>query len=149
MDVRFDQINIVVHDMDATVAFYRRLGVEVGDDESEWARHHRSAIRLGSDDRSGDGERGIDVDFDSERFARVWNQGWPGGTGVVLGFRVPTRDDVDRLYGELTGAGHAGQQEPYDAMWGARYAVVSDPDGNSVGLMSPADGPRHTPSPPT
>ena len=31
------------------------------------------------------------------------------------------------------------QQEPYDAFWGARYAVVSDPDGNGVGIMSPVD----------
>ena len=31
------------------------------------------------------------------------------------------------------------QQEPYDAFWGARYAVVSDPDGNGVGIMSPID----------
>ena len=31
------------------------------------------------------------------------------------------------------------QQQPYDAFWGARYAVVSDPDGHGVGIMSPVD----------
>jgi hypothetical protein len=28
-------------------------------------------------------------------------------------------------------------QPPYDAFWGARYAIVEDPDGIAVGLMSP------------
>ena len=39
------------------------------------------------------------------------------------------------------------QQEPYDAFWGARYAVVSDPDGNGVGIMSPVDPARRSEAP--
>jgi len=51
----------------------------------------------------------------------------------------PCREAVDRTYHALTAAGGASQQPPYDAFWGARYAVVEDPDGNPVGLMSPID----------
>jgi uncharacterized glyoxalase superfamily protein PhnB len=29
-----------------------------------------------------------------------------------------------------------------DTFWGARYAVIEDPDGNHVGLMSPIDPER-------
>jgi catechol 2,3-dioxygenase-like lactoylglutathione lyase family enzyme len=53
----------------------------------------------------------------------------------------------------LTGAGYEGRQPPYDTFWGARYAVVADPDGNDVGIMSPQeDGrrswpPRESPAP--
>jgi uncharacterized glyoxalase superfamily protein PhnB len=54
---------------------------------------------------------------------------------------------VDRLYTELTTAGYQGQQRPYDAFWGARYAVVADPDGNPVGLMSKSDPGKRTPPP--
>jgi uncharacterized glyoxalase superfamily protein PhnB len=57
----------------------------------------------------------------------------------VIGFSVQTRAAVDEIYAELTGAGHAGIQAPYDAFWGARYAIVADPDGNHVGIMSPLD----------
>ncbi len=39
------------------------------------------------------------------------------------------------------------QQDPYDAFWGARYAVVSDPDGNGVGIMSPPDPAMRTAPP--
>ena len=35
-------------------------------------------------------------------------------------------------------------QPPFDAFWGARYAIVADPDGNDVGLMSPIDESRRT-----
>ena len=131
-----DQVNLVVTNMEATVDFYRRLGLEIDDVPPEW---HRSA--------AGDG--GIHLDFDSVDFAKKWNSGWQGnaaaGAGVVLGFRAASREAVDRLYAELTGAGYRGQQAPYDAFWGARYAVVEDPDGNAVGLMSPRDAARRAP----
>jgi uncharacterized glyoxalase superfamily protein PhnB len=59
---------------------------------------------------------------------------------------VVERETVDAIYSDLTGAGYAGQQPPYDAFWGARYAVVADPDGMSVGIMSAIDPARRTPS---
>ena len=77
----------------------------------------------------------------------MWNRGWPGGSGIVLGFRTPDRESVDRLFAELTAAGAPAQQEPYDASWGSRFAVVTDPDGNSVGLMSEPEPDRRTPGP--
>ena len=134
---KLNQVNIVVRDMDAMVEFYRRLGVDIQTGPAEWAPHHRN----------GDSD-GFDLDLDSERFATVWNRGWPGGPGVVLGFRLPDREAVDRLFEELTSAGYASQQPPYDAFWGSRYAVVTDPDGNAVGLMSPPEDDRRTAPPP-
>lgn len=136
--IRLDQINIVVHDMEAMSAFYERLGVPIRSGLAEWAPHHRNTGAMD----------GIDIDLDSEQFAAAWNEGWPGGHGVVLGFRVDSREEVDRVYEDLTAAGYASQQPPYDAFWGARYAVVADPDGNAVGLMSPSDDGRRT-RPPT
>jgi catechol 2,3-dioxygenase-like lactoylglutathione lyase family enzyme len=133
-----DQVNLVVRDMEAMVAFYRRLGLDVQEPPAPWGPHHRAV--------SGSG--GMDLDLDSSAFAAMWNQGWSDGrTGAVITFRVPDRESVDSTYEELTGAGYAGQQPPYDAFWGARFAIVEDPDGNSVGLMSPAD-PDHRSSPP-
>jgi catechol 2,3-dioxygenase-like lactoylglutathione lyase family enzyme len=134
-----DQINVVVRDMEAMVAFYERLGVELPGFSPEWDPHHRNG-EVGS---------GVHLDLDSQAFASQWNEGWPADrAGVVIGFRLPDRDAVDRLYADLISAGHKGQQEPYDAFWGARYAVVEDPDGNSVGLMSPQDDALRTPGPP-
>ena len=134
-----DQINLVVTDMAAAVDFYRRLGVQLDDVPGPWDGHHREA-------QAGEG---VVLELDSQEFATTWDRGLaPERGSVVIGFRLPERDAVDRTYADLTAAGHVGQQEPYDAFWGARYAVVEDPDGNPVGLMSPIDPSRRA-APPT
>jgi len=134
-----DQVNVVVSDMNASLAFYRRLGVDIPDRTPEWDPHHRSANTPG----------GLDFDLDSAAFAREWNEG-SRGPACVIGFKFATRDEVDGIYADLTAAGYRGQQPPYDAFWGARYAVLEDPDGNAVGLMSPIDPARRTaPIPPS
>jgi catechol 2,3-dioxygenase-like lactoylglutathione lyase family enzyme len=139
--VVLDQVNLVVSDMQRSSDFYRRLGVAFEAGDSGWGLHHRSG--------SGSGESGgASLDLDSLSFAAQW--GRIERTGPVIGFRVEAREDVDRIYAELTAAGHAGQQPPYDAFWGSRFAVVQDPDGNSVALMSPSEAAYRTrpPAPP-
>jgi predicted lactoylglutathione lyase len=138
--IRLDQVNLVVHDVQASRAFYARLGLDFGDDHDEvWANHHVSA-------RHGEATP-LDVDLDSEAFAAKWNRGGSGRRGAILGFKVDTREEVDGLVASLVAAGVAVQQEPYDAFWGARYAMVSDPDGNGVGIMSPVDPTRRSAAP--
>lgn len=134
-----DQVNIVVSDMAASVAFYRILGLDIPAADPAWQAHHRTA-------RSD----GLDLDFDSEAFARKWNTGSTGtsANSSVLGFRLPTREAVDEVYQRIVEAGYGAQQKPYDAFWGSRYAIVEDPDGNPVGLMSPPDPTRRAAMPP-
>jgi catechol 2,3-dioxygenase-like lactoylglutathione lyase family enzyme len=127
----FQHFNLVTSDMEASVAFYRLLGVEVPDTDPAWQSHHRN-----TSDR---------VDFDSTVFAQDW--GWKAGMGVLV-FGVASRDAVDETYARLTAAGYAGQKEPWDAPWGARFAIVGDPDGNGVGIMSPSDPERRYPHQP-
>ena len=132
-----NQINLICGDLSASIAFYRRLGVEIPD-AGVWRTptggHHASAAGQSAD-------QAIDFDLDSTAFAQHWNIAWKGRTDlrgrVVIGFGVPTRAAVDDLFRDMTGAGYRGLQEPYDALWGARYAIIEDPDGIAVGLMSP------------
>ena len=132
-----NQINLICGDLSASIAFYRRLGVEIPDAgiwHTPTGAHHASAA-----DQSAD--QAIDFDLDSTAFAQIWNIGWKGRTDlggqIVVGFRVPTRTDVDDVFRDMIGAGYRGLQEPHDAFWGARYAIIEDPDGIAVGLMSP------------
>jgi uncharacterized glyoxalase superfamily protein PhnB len=132
-------LDLVTADMDATIAFYRALGVDIPE-TAIWrtpsGAHHVDITMPG----------GLTVHFDSPALAKVYNAGWrePTGSGsrVVIGFRVASRDDVDRVHRTLTDLGHRSSQPPYDAFWGARYAIVADPDGNHVGIMSPPDPDR-------
>lgn len=131
----FSQLNIVVSDMDAALTFYRRLGLDATADPEGV---HAAAGLPG----------GLTIEWDSAEFAKLWDSGsrGPAGGSIVLGFNVPGRQAVDDLYAELTAAGYHGRQQPYDAFWGSRYAIVDDPDGNGVGLMSPRDDEyRHRP----
>ena len=136
-NARFNQLNLVVEDMDAVVAFYLALGMTIRFEGGEWppgsgARH----VAL-------DNGEGAIFELDNLAMARIWHGGWRSpdaeGRPVVLGFSLPSREAVDERYGALTAAGYTGRQEPCDAFFGARYAVVRDPAGNDVGLMSPID----------
>ena len=93
---------------------------------------------------------GLDFDLDSSEFAAKWNRGWPGRPGRpggVISFRIGSRVEVEARYAALTAAGYPSQQEPYDTFWGSRYAILEDPDGNAVGLMSVPDPARRSPPP--
>ena len=137
-----DQVNLVVRDLAASAAFYRRLGLVIHEAaHPDWARHHATAIM----------PNGMRLELDSVAFAKQWNPGWKGSGGggmSVLFFSVPAREDVDAVFARMTEAGSAAQQRPEDAFWGARYAIVEDPDGNAVGIMSPVDPAQRREPPP-
>lgn len=127
----FTQINLVVADMTASLAFYRRLGLApaAGPDEA----HAEASLATG-----------LSLEWDTAESAGTWDAAsrGPVAGSTVLGFSLPSRQAVDDLYAELTAAGYRGHQVPYDAFWGGRYAIVDDPDGNAVGLMSPTETDR-------
>jgi catechol 2,3-dioxygenase-like lactoylglutathione lyase family enzyme len=142
-----DQVNLVCGDTEASIAFYRRLGVDIPD-AAVW-RTATGAHHISAGGRSSD--RAIDFDLDSTAFAQCWNNGWKDRTDlrgrVVVGFSVDTRGAVDEVFQAMTNAGYRGLQEPVDAFWGARYAIIEDPDGIAVGVMSPISPDRKSPPP--
>jgi uncharacterized glyoxalase superfamily protein PhnB len=132
-----DQLNIISGNPEASVAFYRRLGVAISEDgiwRTPTGIHHVNS------DRGADAGTAA-LEIDSTAFAPVWNTAWHGRTDlagrVVIGFHVAERPDVDAIYADMTGGGHRGLMPPHDAFWGSRYAILEDPDGIAVGLMSP------------
>src|SRR5262245_8693045 len=134
-------LDLVARDMEATLTFYRRLGLEIPE-SAVW----RTAS--GAHHVDLDLPNGFELHFDSIALAKSFNRGWPeqvsGATRTIIGFSLPSRQAVDDRYADLVAAGYTGRQSPYDAFWGARYAVIEDPDGNHVGLMSPVDPARRS-----
>jgi len=130
----FGQLNLVARDIEASVAFYRALGLPI---EGQPGDPHRS-LQL---------PNGVSLEWDGADSVGLWDSGWKGSGGdgrgrVLVGFDLASPADVDDKYAELTAAGYVGHQPPYDAFWGARYAIVEDPDGTCVGLMSPIEKDR-------
>jgi catechol 2,3-dioxygenase-like lactoylglutathione lyase family enzyme len=122
-----DFIGMVVADMTATLAFYRRLGLDVPDD-AETQAHVEVTL-----------PNGMRLAWDTLEGIRSFEPDWVQPTGpnrISIAFKCDTPADVDKVYGELVGAGHHGQREPWDAFWGQRYATVADPDGNAVDLYA-------------
>jgi len=135
-EIDLDQVDLVASDMAATLAFYRALGIDIPE-EAIWSTPtgaHHVDITMPS---------GLVFHFDSEPMTKVYDRGWeaPTGTGTrtVLSFKVPSRDEVDRIHGAMTDLGYRCPQPPYDTFWGARYTILEDPDGNHIGVMSPLD----------
>lgn len=133
-----NQLDIVARDFDATLEFYGRLGIDLPEVPAspDGIRHAETTL-----------SNGFVLHIDNLTLARVYNAAWrqpAGSSRALIGFSLPTREAVDKLYSELTGAGYQGRQPPYDTFWGARYAVVADPDGNDVGFMSPLDDKRRS-----
>jgi catechol 2,3-dioxygenase-like lactoylglutathione lyase family enzyme len=129
-------LNLVVGDLPASLDFFRRLGIAVPAGEDAAGPHVQLKM-----------PGGFSLELDTAGSARLWHAGWradPESVQVVIGFSLPSREAVDERYAELTAAGYAGRQPPFDAFWGARYAIVADPDGNDVGLMSPVEEARRT-----
>ncbi|GHI86685.1 VOC family protein [Streptomyces xanthophaeus] len=130
MTPRLDVIGLVVSDMAASLAFYRRLGLDVpaGADDQP----HVEAVLPG----------GLRVAWDTEETIRSFDPSFTPPTGdgrLGLAFLCDSPAEVDALYAELTGAGYPGHLKPWDAFWGQRYAVILDPDGCEVSLFAPAD----------
>ncbi|MEU4131401.1 VOC family protein [Streptomyces wuyuanensis] len=130
MTPRLDAVGLVVSDMAASLAFYRRLGLDIP--EGAESAPHVEAVLPG----------GPRVLFDTEDTIRSFDPGWKrpeGGDRVGLAFLCDSPAEVDKLYEELVGAGHRGHLAPWDAVWGQRYAVVLDPDGAGVSLFAGQD----------
>ena len=130
MTARFDAIGLVVADMGRSLAFYRMLGLEIAS-EADGEPHVEAAL-----------PGGARMLWDTIETVRSFNPNWTppsGSPGIGLAFACDDPADVNRVYAELTGAGHAGHREPWDAFWGQRYAIVRDPDGNSVDLFAPLE----------
>lgn len=121
-------IELVVSDMAASLAFYRRLGLEIPP-EADGQPH--VDIELGG---------GLRIAWDTEETIRSFDPDWSppawGGHRVALAFACDTPAEVDAAWAELTAARYDGHLPPWDAFWGMRYASVRDPDGTPVDLFA-------------
>lgn len=129
---QLDAVGIVARDLEASLGFYRLLGLPVPDPGPDAAHVE---IPLGG---------GMRLMVDTEDVVRSFHPTWtpppPGGGRVGLAVRVPAPADVDALHALVTGAGHRSELAPFDAPWGQRYASVLDPDGTGVDLYAPLPG---------
>jgi catechol 2,3-dioxygenase-like lactoylglutathione lyase family enzyme len=125
MGVQLDVVGIATADMAASLKFYRLLGLAVpgGVDPKPHVE-----VDLG----------GLRIAWDAVDILQDVYGGWeePSGHRTELAFRCDTRAEVDAVYAGMTGHGYRGHKAPWDALWGQRYAIIEDPDGNLLSLYA-------------
>ena len=123
-----DAIGIVVSDVAKSVAFYRLLGLKF---PKKLDDHIEAKL-----------PNGLRVMLDTEEVVRSFDAKWkrPKGNSIGLAFLCKNAKEVDKVYDKIVAAGYKGKKKPWDAFWGQRYAVLHDPDGNSVELFAPLPG---------
>ncbi|MCP2177288.1 VOC family protein [Williamsia maris] len=122
-------LSVVVTDMARALAFYRALGIDVPAGQD--GQPHAEAV-LGN---------GFRLMFDTVDVITSFDPTWTtpgGGHRAALAVECTDPAAVDALYDALVRDGHSGHLAPFDAVWGQRYAVVDDPDGNPIDLCAPS-----------
>ena len=118
-------VGIVVSDMTRSIAFYRLLGLDVPETPDEG--HFETFL-----------PNGVRFMLDTEDTVRSFRPDWSRETGNQLGlaFECASPSEVDEVYARVVGAGSDAEKEPWDAVWGQRYAQLRDPDGVPVDLYA-------------
>jgi catechol 2,3-dioxygenase-like lactoylglutathione lyase family enzyme len=126
MGIRLDMIGITAADVDASLAFYRKLGLDVP--ESSGGEPYVEITLPG----------GIRMSWNALSMIKEIDPGWekPIGHRIGLAYLCDSPADVDAVHARLVRAGYQSHKEPWDAFWGQRYAQVLDPDGNIVDLFA-------------
>jgi len=128
MDAKLDMIGLVVEDIGRSLAFYRELGLDLPADIEDQP-HVETTL-----------DGGIRFAWDSAANVKEFDPSWEPATGgrqIGLAFLCDSPAEVDAKYRRLVELGYEGHKEPWDAVWGQRYALVRDPDGNGIDLFAP------------
>ena len=131
MALELYMVGVVVEDMPRAVEFYRRLGVAVPDG-AEAQEHVEVAMS------------GLTFFLSTKQANARWDPARAdaaGGYRIVLEFYLEGREALDAKYDELTGLGYASHCAPYDVTPELRFAMVDDPDGNTILLSASGESP--------
>jgi catechol 2,3-dioxygenase-like lactoylglutathione lyase family enzyme len=127
MAATLSMFSVVVDDMATSLAFYRRLGLDI---PAEADGQPHAEITLAG---------GLRLGWDTVATVRGFEPEWQppaGGHRMAIAFELASPQAVDDLYAQLVGEGYTGIRKPWDAVWGQRYALIADPDGTSVDLFA-------------
>ena len=127
MALELYMVGVIVADMERAVEFYRRLGLELPEGcESE----EHVEVKMGE----------MTFFLSTQAANARWDpapRDPSGGYRIILEFYLETREVLDAKHEEMVGFGYEPHCPPYDVTPELRFAMVDDPDGNTI-LLSAA-----------
>jgi predicted lactoylglutathione lyase len=119
---------LIVQDMQKSLEFYRRLGLAIPEDSEE--KTHVE-IKMAN---------GLTLFLDSN--PSLWDPGFvkkdkrpvaaANSYPMLLEFFLHSQEAVEATYHELTSFGYEGSRAPYKTSFGMYFAMINDPDGNTI-----------------
>jgi catechol 2,3-dioxygenase-like lactoylglutathione lyase family enzyme len=124
--MKLNAVGVATSNLKNTVEFYTLLGFkfpEIKDGED-----HLESITA---------EGGTKLMIDSKKLIGelIGAEPVPGNTSPFA-LQYDTPQEIDAIVEKIKEEGLKIVKEPWDAFWGQRYAVVSDPDGYMVDLYA-------------
>ncbi len=126
MSLELYMVGVIVEDMAKSIEFYRRLGVDIpgGSENKQHVEVKMSGLTFFLNAKS------LNARWDPAKTEAS------GGYRIILEFYLKTREAVDAKYAELTGFGYVGHCAPYETTPELYFAMVDDPDGNTILLSA-------------
>lgn len=126
MTLKLSMVGVIVEDMAKSVEFYRRVGVEIPE-----GNENLPYVAVKMDE--------LTFFLSTKQFNQHWdpaNTDASGGYRIILEFFLKSREAVDAKYNELVGYGYESHVAPYVTSFNTYFAMVNDPDHNTVLLSN-------------
>ena len=124
--MKLNAVAVSSSNISKTVEFYKILGFEFPEFKED-EQHVESLPKQG--------EPKLMIDSHKMMTDILGYEPKPGNhSSFAIEYSSPT--ELNEVAQKLTSAGYTLAKEPWDAFWGQRYAIASDPDGYKVDLYA-------------
>jgi predicted lactoylglutathione lyase len=126
MSLELYMVGVIVEDMPRAVEFYRRLGIDIPPGAEE---KPNVAVKM----------TGLTFFLNTKKLNAYWDPARTdasGGYRIILEFYFETRETVDAKYNEMVGYGYESHVAPYETTFNTYFAMINDPDGNTILLTA-------------
>lgn len=136
MGLELYMIGLMARDMGKSLEFYRRLGLDIPEG-SESKTHVEVKMAGGLTFFLDSNPARWDPGFSEQGNTQPAKpQDGSGSYPFILEFYLKERAALDAKYKELTGFGYHSHRAPYVTSFGMYFALINDPDGNTILLSA-------------
>ncbi len=129
-------IGVITRDMGKSVEFYRRLGLDIpegSENEAHVQVKMSGGLTFFLDAQPSRWDPGFVADDENGDPRRL---GASGAYPFVLEFYLKDRATLEAKYAELIGFGYRSRRAPYITAFNMCFALIYDPDGNTILLSA-------------